>query len=114
MPTSACHTDADVVRHTGVFQEAVAELFDWSRRAPGSVALCYEGADCGGDRRGERRGHRFCEREAHACRRRPGGDHVDHAFWASSSAVPMSPTTRVSPAMNRADSILQIVSVARW
>src|SRR4029077_15956729 len=35
------------------------------------------------------------------------------ASCASSSAVPMSPTTRASPAMSRADSIRQIASIAR-
>src|SRR5438093_2020996 len=35
------------------------------------------------------------------------------ASCASSSAVPMSPTTRVSPAMSRADSMRQIASIAR-
>src|SRR3989454_8365840 len=35
------------------------------------------------------------------------------ASCASSSAVPMSPTTRASPAISRADSIRQIASVAR-
>src|SRR6266550_4605050 len=35
------------------------------------------------------------------------------ASCASSSAVPMSPTTRASPAMSRADSIRQITSIAR-
>src|SRR5205823_3501505 len=35
------------------------------------------------------------------------------ASCASSSAVPMSPTTRANPAMSRADSIRQIVSIAR-
>src|SRR6266496_510790 len=35
------------------------------------------------------------------------------ASWASSSAVPMSPTTRASPATSRADSMRQIASIAR-
>src|SRR5439155_24678526 len=35
------------------------------------------------------------------------------ASCASSSAVPISPTARVSPAMSRADSIRQIASIAR-
>src|SRR6266852_3919532 len=35
------------------------------------------------------------------------------ASCASSSAVPMSPTTRASPAMSRADSMRQIASIAR-
>src|SRR5207302_5654981 len=35
------------------------------------------------------------------------------ASCASSSAVPMSPTRRASPAMSRADSIRQIASIAR-
>src|SRR5713226_7626693 len=35
------------------------------------------------------------------------------ASCASSSAVPISPTTRASPAMSRADSIRQIASIAR-
>src|SRR5438105_471975 len=35
------------------------------------------------------------------------------ASCASSSAVPMSPTVRVSPAMSRADSIRHIASIAR-
>src|SRR2546421_10738710 len=36
------------------------------------------------------------------------------ASCASSSAVPMSPTTRTSPAISRADSIRQIASIARY
>src|SRR5690242_16595240 len=36
-----------------------------------------------------------------------------NASCASSSAVPMSPTRRVSPAMSRADSMRQIASIAR-
>src|SRR5712691_7516928 len=51
---------------------------------------------------------------------RAGTPDVEHcssaatrASCASSSAVPMSPTTRASPAMSRADSIRQIASIAR-
>src|SRR5438067_5228372 len=36
------------------------------------------------------------------------------ASCAISSAIPMSPTTRASPAISRADSIRQIASMARW
>src|SRR5258706_11263706 len=36
------------------------------------------------------------------------------ASWASSSAMPMSRTMRVRPAMMRADSMRQTASMARW
>ena len=54
------------------------------------------------------RPHEPCARPFGHARDRPLLECGDERSCASSSAVPMSPTIRVSPAMSRADSIRQI------